>query len=57
MKHRPSLRDLIVRHKMRINIGALIAFGLWAAWIAWITRPGDIDVPAVSTVPCVRCVR
>lgn len=54
MKTRPSLPDLIVRYRTHLNIGGLIACGLWAGWIAWMTRPADIDVPAVNSVRCVR---
>ncbi|WP_177316803.1 hypothetical protein [Burkholderia ubonensis] len=57
MKDGMSLLDLIVRYKTHLNIGGLIACGLWAGWIAWMTRPGDIDVPAASASNCVRSVR
>ncbi|WP_196319623.1 hypothetical protein [Burkholderia cepacia] len=57
MKNRPSLIDLIVRYKTHLKIAGLIACGLWVAWIAWMTRPGNIDVPAVSAPSCVSSVR
>jgi hypothetical protein len=56
MKDRVSLLDLIVRYKTHLNIGGLIACGLWAGWIAWMTRPEAIDVPAPSPACCMRSV-
>ncbi|WP_204117453.1 hypothetical protein [Paraburkholderia sp. C35] len=29
------------RHRLQLNLTALIALGIWAGWMAWITRPGD----------------
>ncbi|WP_196786451.1 hypothetical protein [Burkholderia diffusa] len=57
MKSRSSLMGLLVRYKTHLIIGGLIACGLWAAWIAWMTRPGDIDVPAMSASICGRALR
>ncbi|KVM97876.1 hypothetical protein WJ62_20190 [Burkholderia diffusa] len=57
VKSRSSLMGLLVRYKTHLIIGGLIACGLWAAWIAWMTRPGDIDVPAMSASICGRALR
>ena len=57
-EHR-SILELILRYKTHLNIGAFLAVGLWAAWMAWMTRPGEIDIPASGGTPicCLRQVR
>jgi hypothetical protein len=60
MKQEPrSILQLILRYKTHLNIGAFLAVALWIAWIAWMTRPSDIDLPASGSGPicCMRQVR
>ena len=53
-KERLPLADLIVRYRTPLNVAALIVCGLWAAWIAWMTRPAEIDTPSSIAAYCVR---
>ena len=57
MKKDLSFLAFILRYKTHLNIGALLAVGLWAAWITWLTRPSEIDTPAPSAICCMRQVR
>ncbi|VWC30606.1 hypothetical protein [Burkholderia pseudomultivorans] len=57
MKDRLSLADLIVRYRTPLNVAVLIACGLWAGWIAWMTRPGAIDSPSAIAAYCMRDAR
>ncbi|WDD90882.1 hypothetical protein Bsp3421_000763 [Burkholderia sp. FERM BP-3421] len=54
MTARPSLLDRIARHRRALNLATLIACGLWAGWIAWMTRPAAIDAPASRAAWCTR---
>jgi len=53
-KERSSLADLIVRYRTPLNVAALIVCGLWAGWIAWMTRPAAVDSPSSIAAYCVR---
>ncbi|WP_185733430.1 hypothetical protein [Burkholderia sp. Bp8998] len=52
-EHLP-LADLIIRYRTPLNVAVLIVCGLWAAWIAWMTRPSAIDSPPSIAASCVR---
>ncbi|WP_175921706.1 hypothetical protein [Burkholderia latens] len=54
---RSPLADRIARHRTPLNLAVLIVCGLWAAWVAWITRPSAIDSPAPIAAYCVRDAR
>ncbi|KUY74044.1 hypothetical protein WS46_24880 [Burkholderia sp. RF4-BP95] len=56
-KERVPLATLIVRYRTPLNVAVLIACGLWAAWIAWMTRPSAIDSPSSISAYCVRDAR
>lgn len=56
-KERLPLADLIVRYRTPSNVAVLIVCGLWAGWIAWMTRPSAIDSPSSITACCVRDAR
>ncbi|MBM2653264.1 MULTISPECIES: hypothetical protein [Burkholderia] len=56
-KERVPLASLIVRYRTPLNVAVLIACGLWAAWIAWMTRPSAIDSPSSIAAYCVRDTR
>ncbi|WP_175908825.1 MULTISPECIES: hypothetical protein [Burkholderia] len=56
-KERVPLASLIVRYRTPLNVAVLIACGLWAAWIAWMTRPSAIDSPSSIAAYCVRDAR
>ncbi|WP_196494484.1 hypothetical protein [Burkholderia pseudomultivorans] len=57
MKDRLSLADLIVRYRTPLNVAVMIACGLWAGWIAWMTRPSAIDSPSAIAAYCMRDAR
>ncbi|WP_162835541.1 hypothetical protein [Burkholderia sp. A9] len=56
-KERLPLANLIVRYRTPLNLAVLIVCGLWAAWIAWMTRPAAIDAPSSIAAYCVRDAR
>ncbi|MCR4465381.1 hypothetical protein [Burkholderia sp. SCN-KJ] len=56
-KERLSLANLIVRYRTPLNVAVLIVCGLWAGWIAWMTRPSAIDSPSSIAAYCVRDAR
>ncbi|RQR57166.1 hypothetical protein DIE21_01375 [Burkholderia sp. Bp9140] len=56
-KERLPLADRIVRYRTPLNVAVLIVCGLWAAWVAWITRPSAIDAPLSIATYCVRDTR
>ncbi|CAB3759362.1 MULTISPECIES: hypothetical protein [Burkholderia] len=57
MKDRLPLADLIVRYRTPLNVAVLIVCGIWAGWIAWMTRPAAIDTSPSSPAYCVRDAR
>ncbi|MCA8252356.1 hypothetical protein LGM89_03660 [Burkholderia sp. AU31624] len=54
MKHRLPLADLIVRYRTPLNVAVMIVCGIWAGWIAWMTRPAGIDTPPSIPAYCMR---
>jgi hypothetical protein len=54
MSNRHALLERIARYRKPLNLATLIALGVWAGWIAWITRPGEIDAPAQPAAWCTR---
>lgn len=56
-KERLSLAGLIVRYRTPLNVAVLIVCGLWAGWIAWMTRPAAVDSPSSISAYCVRDAR
>jgi predicted negative regulator of RcsB-dependent stress response len=58
MKHGESWRDWLVRHRMHLNVAALLACGVWAGWLAWMTQPDDMGITApASPICCFRAVK
>ena len=51
MHRMPQLGEWLAHHRARINIGTLIVFGIWAGWMAWLTRPAEDIAPATSVMP------
>ncbi|WP_321806920.1 hypothetical protein [Burkholderia sp. BCC1993] len=56
-KERLPLANLIVRYRTPLNVAVLTVCGLWAGWIAWMTRPSAIDSPSSIAAYCVRDAR
>ncbi|AIO38466.1 hypothetical protein DM40_4945 [Burkholderia cenocepacia] len=54
---RLRLADRIVRYRTPLNLAVLIVCGLWAGWVAWMTRPSAIDSPASIAAYCPRAAR
>jgi len=58
MKHGEALGGWFVRYRLRLNVVALIACGVWAGWMAWMTRPDNIGLTAMgSPICCFRAVK
>ncbi|WP_193727813.1 hypothetical protein [Paraburkholderia franconis] len=45
-----------MRHRAQINLGTLIAPGIRAGWMAWLTRPAEHVAPATSAMPVTSTV-
>ncbi|RQZ14724.1 hypothetical protein DIE14_34030 [Burkholderia sp. Bp9017] len=54
MNARLSLLERIVRHRRSLNIATLVVVGLWAGWVAWITRPAALDALPRNAAWCTR---
>ncbi|WP_205169670.1 hypothetical protein [Burkholderia sp. LMG 13014] len=54
MNVRLSLLERIVRHRRSLNIATLVVIGLWAGWVAWITRPAALDALSRNAPWCTR---
>lgn len=57
MKERLPLADRLGRYRTPLNVAVLIVCGLWAAWVAWMTRPAAIDSPSSLDAYCMRDTR
>ncbi|WP_175721397.1 hypothetical protein [Burkholderia anthina] len=57
MKERLPLADRLGRYRTPLNVAVLIVCGLWAAWVAWMTRPTAIDSPSSLAAYCMRDAR
>ena len=45
------------RYRLQLNLGALIALGIWAGWVAWITRPSESPSGYMSPICWMRTER